>query len=465
MAVCVLTLIGGGCSLPSAQTGKISAQKPAPVASASKPEAQKTKQAYLELGPLLGHIGPTEAKIWAKASGPSILALRVGQKEDLSDGRETAGVKTEEDTFFSSHLRVEKLAPAQRYYYCVLVDGKPAMSLPYPSFQTAPNTGEKGRVRFAFVSCVGYNGFDSAPTWAEMATRTNFDLLLMLGDNHYGDTTDPKKHLEKFTVQRKLAAYAEISRKVPQYAIWDNHDYSPEPCDKTAKNKEDTLRAFKMLWPNPAYGEPENPGVYHKFSRGQVDFFMTDGRYYRDPNKAPDDGNKSMLGKKQLAWLEKELLASKAPVKVIGSGGEFESNGILNSWSSFKSEREELFKFIEDNKITGVLLLSGDRHFTAAYQVLGKWIEVSSGPMGSKNSETKPTPEMFFYATKGKYFCIYDIDTRADNPSVVLEIYRAGDGLIERRHFSWDEVLGVAKIKPLSVTQGKSVGGERKSSQ
>jgi alkaline phosphatase D len=461
-SLCVLALISAGCTLPSKQGDKPPA-KQAAVTANTPSQTQAAKQAYLELGPLLGHIGPSEAKIWAKASGPSTLAVRVGQKEDLSDGRDISGLKVGEETFYSSHLLVDKLEPSQRYYYCVLVNGKPGMSLPYPSFETAPKPGEKGRVRFAFVSCVGYNGFDSAPTWAEMATRTNFDLLLMLGDNHYGDTTDPKKHLEKFTVQRKLAAYAEISRKVPQYAIWDNHDYSPEPCDKTAKNKEDTLRAFQMLWPNPVYGEPDNPGVYHKFSRGQIDFFMTDGRYYRDPNKAPDDGHKSMLGKKQLAWLKKELLASKAPVKVIGSGGEFESNGILNSWTSFKSEREELFKFIDENKITGVLLLSGDRHFTAAYQVQGKWIEVSSGPTGSKNSESKPTPEMFYYSGKGKYFCIYDIDTRTGEPSVVLEIYRTGDGLVERRKFSWDEVLGLAKISPLSATQGKATSGEKKS--
>src|SRR5207253_1253828 len=132
-------------------------------------------------------------------------------------------------------------------------------------------------------------------------------------------------------------------RHIPQYAIWDNHDYSPEPCDKTAKGKEGSLRAFKMLWPNPAYGEPDNPGVYHKFTRGDVDFFMTDDRYDRDPNDAPDDGTKSYLGAKQFAWLKKELLASKAPIKVLASGGEFESNGIKNSWSSFKRERDELF--------------------------------------------------------------------------------------------------------------------------
>jgi alkaline phosphatase D len=284
-----------------------------------------------------------------------------------------------------------------------------------------------------------------------MATRTNFDLLLMLGDNNYANTTDPKVFLKYFGVQRRLPGYADISRRAPQYAIWDNHDYGPEPCDKTARNKERSLQAFKSFWPNPGAGESENPGVYHQFSRPGVDFFMLDDRYYRSPDASKDDGTKSLLGEKQLAWLKQGLLASKAPVKVIGCGCEWESNGIKNSWMTFRRERDDLFKFIEDHDITGVLLLSGDRHFTAAYQVNGKFIEVTSGPLGSHNSGTKPTSEMFWYSGPGRFYCIYDIDTTAPEPKVVLEIYKTSEGLVERRAFTWEEVLGRAKIKPLEA--------------
>jgi alkaline phosphatase D len=406
---------------------------------------------FLDLGPLLGHVGPTEARLWAKASERASLAVRIGLKEDLSDGWEVKGPSLEASTDFMGQVRVTDLLAASRYYYCILLNGQPAMSQPYPSFMTAP-AAERGHLRFGFGSCVGYNGFDSAATWGDMATRTNFDLLLMLGDNHYADTTDPKVFLKYFGVQRRLAGYAEISRRTPQYAIWDNHDYSPEPCDQTAKNKERSLEAFKNFWPNPAFGEADNPGVYHKFSRSGVDLFMLDDRYYRSPNDAVEDGKKTHLGEAQLAWLKRELLSSKGPVRVLAIGGEWESSGIKNSWASFKRERDELFQFIEDHGITGVLLLSGDRHFTAAYQVIGKFIEVSSGPFGSKNSESKPLPEMFWYSGKGKFYCVYDIDTTDLTPKVVLEIYKTGEGLVQRRAFTWDEVLGRTKIKTLVAT-------------
>ena len=434
-----------------AQSSRSSKSKPR-LPAVSKPPIHPG--AYLELGPLLGHVGSTNAKIWVKASAPASLSIVVGKKEDLSDRVGFKAPKLEADNFFSGHVFINNLEPDTRYYYTVLIDGELAMLKPFPSFMTAPAEAAGGHQRFAFVSCVGYNGFDSAGTWADMATRTNFDLLLMLGDNHYGNTTEPARHFELFGVQRRLPGYVDLCRRVPQYAIWDNHDYAPEPTDKRAKGKEDSLRAFKMLWPNPSYGEKDNPGVYFKFSRGDIDFFMTDDRYHRDPNNAPEDGHKSYLGEKQTEWLKRELLASKAKIKVLASGGEWQTYSQPASWASFRRERDDLFKFIEENNIMGVLLISGDRHFTAAYHVAGKFIEVTSGPTGSANAEPKPTPEMFWNGGKtGKFYCIYDVDTAGAQPEITLEIYRASEGRVLRRSFTWDEVLGKTKIPPLPLAQ------------
>jgi len=428
-----------------------------PGSKTSSPRAQQAGRVpihggpYLQLGPLLGHVGDTTAKIWVQASTQALVSVIAGKQSNLADRVGFKAAKLDEETFFSSHVLVTNLEPNTRYYYAVLINGEPAVHRPYPSFTTAPREGESGRLRFAFVSCVGYNGFDSAAAWADMATRTNLDLLLMLGDNHYGDTTSPAKHFEKFGVQRRLPGYAEICRGVPQYAIWDNHDFAPEPTDKRAKGRDESLRAFKLLWPNPSYGEKDNPGVYFKFTRGDVEFFMLDGRYHRDPNNAPEDGKKTHLGDKQLAWLKRELAASKAKIKVLATGGEWQTFSQPASWASFLRERNELFKHVEENHITGVLLLSGDRHFTAAYQAAGKFIEVTSGPMGSRNGDPKPTPEMFWNAGKtGKFYCIYDVNTASDPPQITLEVYRASEGAVYRRVFAWDEVLGKTKIEPLA---------------
>jgi alkaline phosphatase D len=421
---------------------------------------------YLKLAPMIGHTTSTNARIWANASGPARLSIRFSTAPDLSDAKVIKGPKLEETTAFMDTVLVPNLKPAQRYYYCPLLDSKPAVPPPYPSFTTAPPEGQPGRVRIAFTSCVGYHGYDSAAGFADLA-RTNFDLLLMLGDNHYANTNDAAIQRAFYFDQRNTAGYRDVSSRLPIYAIWDDHDYGPDNSDGTLPNKARGLETFREHWANPAFGEPDNPGVYFRFTRAGVDLFLLDGRYHRDPNNTTNLIHKTMLGEKQLAWLKRELLASRAPIKLLISGGEWQSNGTDDSWTSFQAERDDIFRFIEENHIVGVLLLSGDRHFTGAYQVKGKWIEVTVGPIGSSNATTKNLPEMFlnFSDMKAKFYCIYDLDTTPSPPRVVLEVYRVGEGLAQRRTFRWDEVLGVTKIPPLPPSPKTEIMPAAKSGQ
>ncbi|MFQ5752718.1 MAG: alkaline phosphatase D family protein, partial [bacterium] len=111
-------------------------------------------------------------------------------------------------------------------------------------------------------------------------------------------------------------------------------------------------------------GVPDVPGVFFRYTYGRVDFFFLDVRYYRDPNKAPDTPQKTMLGEKQFKWLMSELENSQALFKVLVSGSGWSSAKGMggDSWASFINERNVLFDFIRDHEITGVVLLSGDTH-------------------------------------------------------------------------------------------------------
>ena len=414
---------------------------------------------HLDPGPMLGHVGSDEMRVWLRATGPCVPAVRIGEREDLSDAQVVAGGSLVSETDFAGTLVVTNLKPATRYFYTVLLDGQPAMLRPHPSFTTAPLPGAKGHLRLAFVSCMGHFGHEAAAAWGDLAARTNFDLLLMLGDNHYGDSTDLHHQRRAYLSHRRPGGFQEIARHTPTYGIWDDHDFAGNDTDGTAKGKDEALRAFKEQWANPAYGQPDDPGVYCKFSWGDIDFFMLDDRYHRSPNHAKDDGSKTQLGAAQLAWLKRELSASKARVKFLASGGEWQNTGHADSWGSFLREREDIFKFIDQNRITGVLLLSGDRHFTAGYQIHGRFIEVTSGPMVSIISATGNLNECFLKQTQGKLYCIYDVDTTGREPVATLEVYRAGHGLVEQRRFSWEEINGRAKVKllpaPAKVGRGR----------
>jgi alkaline phosphatase D len=419
--------------------------------------ASSARPAALDLGPMLGHVGPTEARIWVKAAPKPNgndttkrrLAVRFGTRPDLSDGRTVRGRPLEGPEFLGQ-INLTGLKPDTRYFYSARVDGEPVTANPPRSFQTATADGTRGQFRFAFISCLGRKGSDAAAAWGDLAARTPIDLLLFLGDNHYADSTEPAKQRAAYYEHRSAAGFRDLSSRVPSYAIWDDHDFGPNNSDSTSVGKEVSLQTFKEFWANPGYGQRDDPGVYFKFTRGDVDFFMLDVRYHRSPNVAPDDGTKTMLGAAQLAWLKRELLASQATVKFLASGSEWQSNGSDDSWSRFNRERMDLLNFIQDKGIKGVILLSGDRHFTATYQVLGIFVEVTSGPFGSLNStRSEPTAEAFYFQNTGKLYCVFDVDTTGAEPKIALEIYRAAEGLIQKCEFTWNEILGVTKIPPL----------------
>jgi alkaline phosphatase D len=416
-------------------------------------------RAYLELGPMVGHTGPEEARIWAKASQAARLAVSIGTAPDLSDARVVHGPALAADSDFMGHVRIEGLKPQTKYFYSVVLDGERAMARPYPSFSTAPAIGTPGKTRVAFSSCVGRSGFLTAAIWAEMSARTRFDLLLMLGDNHYANSTAPEPQRAAYYDHRQTLGYAEITRRVPTYAIWDDHDYGPNDSDATAEGKEISLRTFQQVWANPSYGQPDDPGVHFRFARGEIDFFMLDNRYHRSPNRMVDDGTKTMLGARQLAWLKRELLASRAKVKFIASGSEWEPNGHLDSWTSFAREREEIFGFLREHDMQGVILLSGDRHFTGAYQIGGRFIEVTSGPLGSRTTNGINKPDMFLNLVEGTMCSVFDVDTTGPEPDVTLEVYRGGFGRIHERKFTWDEINGRTKIPTLPLPAPKPAAG------
>lgn len=412
---------------------------------------------YLLLGPMIGHTSSTNARIWVRASEPARVAVRIGTEPELSRARVISGARLTTNTANVGEIFISGLQAKTQYYYTVLLNGKPALSQPYPQFTTPPKEGTDARVRLAFTSCVGFKGYDSAAGYADMATRTNIDLLFMLGDNHYANTNDLAKQRLFYFDQRRQSGWRELTSRLPTYGIWDDHDYGPDNSDRTLKGKEVSLRAFKEHWANPFYGQTNDPGIYSRFTRANVDFFLLDVRYHRSPNKDTNLLKKTMLGPAQLQWLKRELLTSTAPVKVIASGSEFQSSGTTDSWASFKRERDELLDFLQHAEISGVLLISGDRHFTAAYQVRTNWIEVTAGPIGSGNIDAKNVSEMFlnYSPTKSKLYCVYDIDTRARPPAVTLEVYRVAEGLAQRRAFTWDEITGKTRIKPLPMPPKK----------
>jgi alkaline phosphatase D len=399
--------------------------------------------AALELGPMLGATSAQGTRIWVKASRAAESGVIVGERADLRDGWAIDGPKLTGASDHMAIVEVSGLRPSTRYFYRVLIDGDAAS--PIYSFVTAPPEGASVRLRLATTSCVGLPE-DAERSWEELA-KVPIDLLLRLGDNVYAGSTGPDVQRPIYYAHRGIPAHRAVVRQTPSLAIWDDWDYAGDNSDGAAPGKDSSLRTFEQLWPNPGFGQASDPGVYFKYSWGDVDLFMLDGRYHRSPNEAPDDGRKTMLGRAQLAWLKRDLAASRATFKFLASGGEWQSRGKVDSWRSFRRERDALFRFIRDHRIKGVVLLSGDRHVTAGYQVLGRFLEITSGPFGAENHEPSYNPdEMFLLHDQGKFFVVVEVDTTGAEPSLTVEVHEVGRGLVRRRPFSWQEINGEVAV-------------------
>ncbi len=215
----------------------------------------------------------------------------IAETPQLQPGRTVPGPRLTAASDLMGIIKVPGLQPATRYYYKVVIGDVPEPDPP-ASFVTAPRAGTPGRLRFATTSCIE-SPEASAPSWAALA-RVPVDLLLQLGDNAYVDSTDPEEHRRELYGHRAVPAHRALGSGTPMLAIWDDWDYAGNNSDGTEPGKEGSLQAFKQLWPNPSFGQADNPGIYFKYSWGDVDFFMLDGRFHRSPNDLEDDGHKSM---------------------------------------------------------------------------------------------------------------------------------------------------------------------------
>jgi alkaline phosphatase D len=173
------------------------------------------------------------------------------------------------------------------------------------------------------------------------------------------------------------------------------------------------------------YGDPEWPGCWFKFSIGSVAFFMLDCRYYRT-NPFADE--RTMLGPVQREWLLRELQNSDAVFNVIVSSVAWAPGakpGSRDTWDGFPEERETIFSSIENHRINGVVLVSGDRHRSEARRIARRngyvLYDLLSARLTNVDSAELVPGALFAYNDKCS-FGLLSFDTMAADPTVTYQI-------------------------------------------
>ncbi|MEM6630746.1 MAG: alkaline phosphatase D family protein [Bacteroidota bacterium] len=388
-------------------------------------------------GPMLGKLSDTSISVWVRTAGEVNVQLKCFEKSGKEVGF-SAVFTPQANVEYTGVGEIRGLESGQEYAYEVWINDEKVSQRHV--FTTSSSKGKNTHFTLGFSGGAGYTPrFERM--WDTLSTH-NFDLFLLLGDNVYIDHPE-RPGTQKYCYYRRQSRpeYQRFTAETPIYAIWDDHDftYNDErggPEINEPYWKQNVWEVFQNQWVNPYYGGGRvHPGCYTDFSVGDVDFFLLDCRYYReDPKKK----GASMLGPVQKAWLKEKLKNSQATFKVIASSVPWANNtkpGSLDTWDGHPEEREEIFSFIEDERIEGVLLIAADRHRSDAWKIERPngydFYDLMSSKLTNVHTHKVMHGSLFGY-NKMCSFGVLEFDTTREDPQVQYRVYNIENEEIHR---------------------------------
>jgi len=312
------------------------------------------------LGPVLGHSDETSAMVWMRATDAGDFTLEV---TPVAGGKAfLANQATSETDDLCLHWHVKGLQPDTQYRYRILHAEKVIAADPSQVLTTAPKAAAPAKVRLAISSCAKEDA-GSRAVWNRMASE-QVDAVVLIGDTPYIDSTELEKQTQRHREFAAVPEYQALLRSRPCWWTWDDHDFAGNDSSGLAVGKENTRLVFTRYRPQREYGDGEG-GIYTSFRRGPVEVFVLDTRWFSmtEPSFASSH-RPTLLGAKQWDWLQKGLLASTAPFKMLACGmiWDDKENFESDDWGTYKHELTAIQKFIGENKISGVILMGGDIH-------------------------------------------------------------------------------------------------------
>lgn len=333
----------------------------------------------LRSGPMVGYSTMKEVLLWAQTEGPSSVHFEYWVEGRPGRTWSTDTVRTRGEEAFVAKAVADSLEPGREYRYRVHVDGE-RVERPYPLRFQSQELWQWRRDPPDFTMALGSCAYVNEERYDRPGDpygggygifraihERDPDVMLWLGDNTYlreADWNSRSGVLHRYSHTRSLEELQPLLASTHHYAIWDDHDYGPNNSDRSWWNKETTLEAFELFWGNPCYGVGDAGGITCRFRWHDVEVFLMDDRWHRAPNRRTT-GERDYLGEEQLEWLVDALVSSQAPFKIVAVGGQ-----VLNpvdrfeSYANYPAERRELLDRLREEGVSGVLFVTGDRHFT-----------------------------------------------------------------------------------------------------
>ncbi len=247
------------------------------------------------------------------------------------------------------------------------------------------------------------------------------DLFLFMGDNVYADKGGLPMMRDKYALLKQSRFFQGLRAQGALLATWDDHDFGKNDGGADYEHKKEAQHEF-WNWLDEPLESPRRSreGVYDAHIFGpegkRVQIIMLDTRYFRSalkrlpkeqaliggPYTAAEETQATMLGEAQWAWLE-GVLRQPAELRLIVSSIQFaaELHG-GECWANLPHEQQHMLHLLKRTKASGVLILSGDRHWCEYSRMDGvlsyPLYDFTSSSMTQKHPRGAPTPNKFRFS-------------------------------------------------------------------
>jgi alkaline phosphatase D len=400
------------------------------------------------LGVASGYPTADGVVLWTRLMGalaPSALPVRweIFADEALRIPIAAGGTVADPAWAHSVHLELRGLEPGRWYWYRFSTGDAQS---PVGRTRTAPAPGSTAALRFAFASCQQYEqGYFGA---YRHVVADAPDLVAFLGDYIYESSWGRelvRSHAssEPYTLDDYRARHAlyrsdpdlqAAHAACPWIVTWDDHevdnDYAddrPEdgmPREAFLERRAAAYRAYYEHMPLPRRMQPQGPNmrIYTHLDWGTAArFYVLDDRQYRSWHACPRPGRRggsntldvercprlagagrSMLGRAQERWLERELAASPARWNVIAQQtrmAQFDElpgegrRAWTDAWDGYPAARKRLLDSLQ--KVRNPLVIGGDIHAFNVSQLKADFDDPASPVVATEIVTTSITSQGF----------------------------------------------------------------------
>lgn len=216
--------------------------------------------------------------------------------------------------------------------------------------------------RIAFGSCSKHDL--PQPLWKHIVAE-NPDVWIWLGDIVYADTKNMDKMKSYYDIQKRIPWYQQLLKTCPVIGVWDDHDFGINNGGASYPMKTESQALLLDFLDEPAVSpRRKREGVWvsyeYVFENRRIKIILPDERFFRDK---PGE-NADILGEAQWSWLENEILKDSADITFFGSSSQvLPDEHWSEMWGDYPKSRERLFRLFHDSKKSGLIILSGDRHW------------------------------------------------------------------------------------------------------